>query len=886
MNSNVDGIRHTSKCVHKLVYVSNVYNNSECTSQAGVWADDTCPVGAHDMNCDDNTPVANNINGASAHINRYNGNKRKGLNNAMIQNCIPCGPSVSLNWNNDKGGGGCCLLSPNMFKVHFTNWQFILDNTGARCYIVSIPELRTEGNQTTFYYFHTLGTNSAIVSSCDTVPNGMLTIVSSSWWMIALYENVYTGKYCGGKANPRVDPKIAYENFQKDQVVQKYFHMPYVDYMQCIIDNIITHQDNLMNKNNDSLTQDHAQGHTTERLILDDFNTHNQGNASEYVPIDTGPDLDCYTKQGATGVDIYQPNKAHGHFTLSSDTFEFVGPDREPVEASTKYQYLNIAETIRRTGLPNYRGARIPIKSGLNINAWEHHLKDYPNKHLLQYLKFGFPLSAKNTHLLNNTDIDNHFSAREYPDQVNQYIEKEKSLGAMIGPFDAPPSAYFHCSPLLTRPKEADKRRIILNLSYPKGNSVNDMVDRDHFDGQMFRLKFPTIDDITQECLSIGSEARLAKIDVARAFRNLRIDPSDALKFGIKWQGQYFLDKGVAFGWVHGSSAFQLVSDAVTYIVAKRHHKVLAYIDDYIIISHKDTAQCAFDDLYHLLQDLGLPICPEKLNPPCKTLTCLGICVNLYNNTLSIDSNKLQEIYMECLKFHTKKRVSRRAFQSLLGKLLYIHKCVPPARIFINRMLSVFRDTFPNDTISLTSQFFRDLEWFITFLPKFNGVTFISKTVIPHDHTLHIDASLTGLGGIWSNRVYATPIVPLFHFTLKIVHLEMLNILVAMRKWKRFWSHSKVKIFCDNMAVVQVVGSGKAKDPYLAACLRNLWLLTASFDIELTVEHIQGVKNTTADFLSRLYSNNGSNMSELARLQKEYIWEPISIKDLTVNFSI
>ena len=212
--------------------------------------------------------------------------------------------------------------------------------------------------------------------------------------------------------------------------------------------------------------------------------------------------------------------------------------------------------------------------------------------------------------------------------------------------------------------------------------------------------------------------------------------------------------------WVHGSSAFQMVSDAVTYIMAKRHHKVLAYIDDYIIISHKDTALTAFDDLYQLLQELGLPISAEKHNPPCKSLTCLGIGVNLHDNNLSIDHSKLEEIYLECQKFHTKKQVSRRSFQSLLGKLLYIHKCVSPARVFINRMLSVFRDSHPNNRINLTSQFFRDLEWFINFLPQFNGVTFISETVIPHDHTLHIDASLTGLSGIWSNRVYATPLSP------------------------------------------------------------------------------------------------------------------------------
>ena len=149
-----------------------------------------------------------------------------------------------------------------------------------------------------------------------------------------------------------------------------------------------------------------------------------------------------------------------------------------------------------------------------------------------------------------------------------------------------------------------------------------------------------------------------------------------------------------------------------------------------------------------------------------------------------------------------------------------------------------------------------------------------------------MDASLTGLGGIWCDRVYATPIIPLIHWDLKIVHLEMLNLLVAVRKWKNCWAHSKVKVHCDNMAVVQVVGSGKTKDPYLAACLRNLWLLTATHDIELIVEHIQGKKNVVADLLSRLYSSEITDIQLLSYLKNNYIWDKVSIDDLKVDFTI
>ena len=76
--------------------------------------------------------------------------------------------------------------------------------------------------------------------------------------------------------------------------------------------------------------------------------------------------------------------------------------------------------------------------------------------------------------------------------------------GAILGPFDINPAYGIHSSPLLTRPKDVDKRRVILNLSHPPGLSLNNQVDRIRFDGVTFRLKFVSIDNITEEILKVG----------------------------------------------------------------------------------------------------------------------------------------------------------------------------------------------------------------------------------------------------------------------------------------------------------------------------------------------------------------------------------------------
>ena len=72
--------------------------------------------------------------------------------------------------------------------------------------------------------------------------------------------------------------------------------------------------------------------------------------------------------------DFNYPDKEVGYLAQADTGFEFIGPDREPVEIDSFEKLLTITDSIRDSGLSNYRGVRIPIKSGLNIEAWEKYL--------------------------------------------------------------------------------------------------------------------------------------------------------------------------------------------------------------------------------------------------------------------------------------------------------------------------------------------------------------------------------------------------------------------------------------------------------------------------------------------------------------------------------
>ena len=95
----------------------------------------------------------------------------------------------------------------------------------------------------------------------------------------------------------------------------------------------------------------------------------------------------------------------------------------------------------------------------------------------------------------------------------------------------------------MTREKsDSENRRVIVDLSWPLGNSVNDMVDPDTYVGLDFMLTLPSIDDITNKVKKFGKNCFLAKIDVSRAFKHVPIDPKDIKFLGLHWN-HFYIEK-------------------------------------------------------------------------------------------------------------------------------------------------------------------------------------------------------------------------------------------------------------------------------------------------------------------------------------------------------
>ena len=178
------------------------------------------------------------------------------------------------------------------------------------------------------------------------------------------------------------------------------------------------------------------------------------------------------------------------------------------------------------------------------------------------------------------------------------------------------------------------------------------------------------------------------------------------------------------FGTRHRSQIFQCLSNAVRFIMHLRGFTIIDYIHDYGGVSAPSITHESYVMLLNLMSKLGLSISEKKLVVPSPQAVCLDVLIDSENGTISFPPEKLEQVNTMVRQWLTKNRFTKRQLQSLLGSLLYVHKCVKTARVFLNWASHV------TQKITLTPEFKRDLRWFATFLPHYNGVSLYDHRLI------------------------------------------------------------------------------------------------------------------------------------------------------------
>ena len=120
-----------------------------------------------------------------------------------------------------------------------------------------------------------------------------------------------------------------------------------------------------------------------------------------------------------------------------------------------------------------------------------------------------------------------------------------------------------HVSPMGLVPKNhPDKWRLIVDLSSPHDQSVNDGISAD-----LCSLRYALVDNAVEIITSLGHSSLLAKFDLSNAYRILPVHPDDQPLLGVTWQGNVYMDRSLPFGLRSAPKIFNAVADVLAWIL-------------------------------------------------------------------------------------------------------------------------------------------------------------------------------------------------------------------------------------------------------------------------------------------------------------------------------
>ena len=186
----------------------------------------------------------------------------------------------------------------------------------------------------------------------------------------------------------------------------------------------------------------------------------------------------------------------------------------------------------------------------MNFEFLRDQLKDYKDAQLCDLLEIGFPIGYLGQgEILQNVNskeiwkFKNHKGADDYPHAMFEYLEKEAINKSILGPFKLNPfKEGLKISPVNSLPKrDTDERRVILDLSFPKGLSVNDFISKDEYLGENIEVIYPKVEDFIHLIKVKEQGCLLFKVDLRRFYRQINICSSSLNLVSFVWKKTYIL---------------------------------------------------------------------------------------------------------------------------------------------------------------------------------------------------------------------------------------------------------------------------------------------------------------------------------------------------------
>jgi ribonuclease HI len=410
-------------------------------------------------------------------------------------------------------------------------------------------------------------------------------------------------------------------------------------------------------------------------------------------------------------------------------------------------------------------------------------------------------------------------------------------------------------------PKKGGEYRKVLNCK-----RINALMSPTHFKMEDVRT--------VKEILTEGDYA--VSVDIKSAYSHVSVHPSLRPFLCFLFQGRSYAYVGMPFGLMDAPRVFTKIMRAVMWKIRQRWRiRCVVYLDDLLFLDQDRLhLQETIGEILQFLDSLGWVVNEKKSElVPSQVFRFLGWEWDSTQMSVKLGKEKRNALRILLQQWERKMyrtvKVPVRELAGLIGSLNATRLQFEQASLYLVKLTRLKDSGVQRDgweaRIRLTPMVSGELGWWIKTL-KWNVPKSLLQEGRPDAH-MWVDASPSGWGA-WvqqpHGRVHAFGVWPPNLRDQTSNFKELYAVIMAMRRFATLFSLSQVRhvrLHSDNSAVVYNIRR-KAAARNLYPSLRQLLNLIQNLGIHLSVEHVAGVKNETADSLSRLSRSGDYKLKE------------------------
>ena len=252
----------------------------------------------------------------------------------------------------------------------------------------------------------------------------------------------------------------------------------------------------------------------------------------------------------------------------------------------------------------------------------------------------------------------------------------------------------FTISPIGVIPKcnRQNKWRLIVDLSSPKGASVNDGIS-----SSFCSLSYASIDDAVKMLVTLGKGTLMAKLDLKDAYCAVPVYPHDCPLLGMQWKGRIFIDTTLPFGLRSAPKIFSAVADGLLWMIHEQGFThALHYLDDFLLLDPPESSQCQKALTSHSSSAETWESRWQMKQQRAHHL--LGIEIDSCNHQLRLPQEKPRNLFRLLTRWMLHNHPPRQGYTpcrtgtkrdllSLIGLLNHAAMVVRPGRTFLHSMI-------------------------------------------------------------------------------------------------------------------------------------------------------------------------------------------------------